>query len=189
MSVLPIIQLYQPYLFNQKSCLRIECEDVTDSEFSEEWFHKLIEDMFETLYAGNSGIGLSANQLGILKKISVIDLKRDAKKPLVFVNPQVIPLSDEIVVSDEVCLSFPNISAKVERYKKIKVLYQDIHGIHKEVIAEGFKSNVFQHEISHLYGKPHVDMVKSLDDIIPYIGTPKRKAEIVMAHMQDETNS
>ena len=149
MSVLPIIQLYQPYLFNQKSCLRIECEDVTDSEFSEEWFHKLIEDMFETLYSGSSGIGLSANQVGILKKISVIDLKRDAKKPLVFINPQVIPLSNDIVESDEVCLSFPGISAKVERYKKIKVLYQDIHGIHKEIIAEGFKSNVFQHEISH----------------------------------------
>ena len=102
--------------------------------------------------------------------------KRDGKNPIVFVNPRIVPLSEEQVESDEVCLSFPNISVKVQRYKKIKVLYQDIAGVHKEVIAEGFKSNVYQHEISHLCGKTHVDMINNDSDIEYYVGTASRKA-------------
>lgn len=178
MAILPIIQLYEPNLFCQSSCLRLECDDVLDTEFSAEWFHQLVIDMFETLYAGSSGVGLSANQVGILKKISVIDLARDAKKPLVLVNPKIIPLSNNKVESAEVCLSFPGISATVQRYKKIKVEYQDINGLHKELTAEGFKSNVYQHEISHLYGKAHIDLVEKESDIVSYVGTHIRKAKM-----------
>ena len=178
MAILPVIQLYHPNIFCPGSCLRLECDDVSDTEFSDEWFHQLIKDMFETLYAGSSGVGLSANQVGVLKKISVIDLARDAKKPLVLVNPKITPLSEDKVESAEVCLSFPGISATVQRYRKIKISYQDINGDHQELTAEGFKSNVYQHEISHLYGKAHVDMVDKDSDIESYVGTPVRKANM-----------
>lgn len=185
MAILPVVQLYQPNIFCPCSCLRLECDDVLDTEFSAKWFHQLIKDMFETLYAGSSGVGLSANQVGILKKISVIDLARDAKKPLVLVNPKIIPLSDDKVASAEVCLSFPGISATVQRYRKIKVVYQDINGNYEEITAEGFKSNVYQHEISHLYGKAHVDMVEKESDIENYIGTPLRKANTAYSKIMD----
>lgn len=178
MAILPVVQLYQPNIFCPSSCLRLECYDVLDTEFSSEWLHQLVKDMFETLYAGSSGVGLSANQVGILKKVSVIDLARDAKKPLVFINPKIIPLSDDKVESAEVCLSFPGVSATVQRYRKIKITYQDINGSHQELTAEGFKSNVYQHEISHLYGKTHVDMVEQESDIESYVGTPVRKANM-----------
>lgn len=176
MAVLPVIQLYKPNIFCPSSCLRLECDDVLDTEFSSEWFHQLVKDMFETLYAGSSGVGLSANQVGILKKVSVIDLARDAKKPLVLVNPKIIPLSSDKVESVEVCLSFPDVLATVQRYRKIKITYQDVNGNYQELTAEGFKSNVYQHEISHLYGKNHVDMVEQNSDIENYVGTPVRKA-------------
>lgn len=184
MAILPVIQLSQPNIFCPGSCLRLECDDVLNSEFTEKWFHQLVKDMFETLYAGSSGVGLSANQVGILKKISVIDFARDAKKPMVLVNPKIIPLSDDKVKSSEVCLSFPGISATVPRYRKVKIEYQDITGTYQELTAEGFKSNVYQHEVSHLYGKNHVDMVEEKSDIENYVGTPLRKATIAYSKVQ-----
>ncbi|MCC8076195.1 MAG: peptide deformylase [Clostridiales bacterium] len=187
MAILPVVQLYQPNIFCPGSCLRQECESISEEDFSSAWFHQLIKDMFETLYNSSSGVGLSANQVGILKKISVIDLNRDAKKPLILVNPKIIPLVERKVESLEVCLSFPGISATVQRYQKVKLLYQDIQGNAQEIVAEGFRSNVFQHEVSHLYGCPHVDLVCHESDINSYGGTPKRKADIAYTR-STETN-
>lgn len=177
-AILPIIKLFEPNLKLPGTCLRMACEDVLAEDFTASWFHQLVKDMLETLYNEASGVGLSANQVGVLRKISVIDLKRDGKNPLVLINPVIIPASNERVMSDEVCLSFPNISAKVPRYKKIVVAYQDIEGQKRELAAEGYKANVYQHEVSHLYGSTIIDLVSTPDDLKYYPGTASRKAQI-----------
>lgn len=178
MAVLPIVKLFQPNLWLPDTCLRKICKEVTKEDLAAEWFPLLVKDMLETLYKEASGVGLSANQVGVLKKISVIDFKRDGKSPLILINPVISPLSGETVYSSEVCLSFPNLSVRVPRYKTVKLVYQDMSGTCREQTAEGFRANVFQHEVSHLCGKSHVDLAESPENIEYYPGTASRKAEM-----------
>jgi peptide deformylase len=190
MAVLPIIKLFQPNLFCDGSCLRLRTETLSEEDFSSDWFHQLVKDMFQTLYAEPSGIGLSANQVGILKMITVIDFKRDGKNPLVLVNPKLVVPSNEIFVeSREACLSFPDVSVTVRRHKTINVLFQDFYGCHHEIEAEGFKANVFQHEIDHLLGKAHVDLIDKEDAISCYQGNPARLAQVAFDKINSQKNS
>lgn len=170
MAILPIVKLFQPNLDYNGSCLRTEALDVLDTEFSQKWFQNLVFDMFHTLYSYPSGIGLSANQVGILKKISVIDIKHDGKNPTILINPKYTPLSDKKNENVESCLSFPNLSVPVSRYNHILVNYQDIHGECKVIELDGFKAIVFQHEIDHLYGIVHVDIATKIENIVFYEG-------------------
>jgi|GEM_PF-1334577 len=178
MSVLPIVKVFQSNLYCEGSCLRQKTEDILLSDLREQWFRRLIIDMFQTLYSEPTGIGLSANQVGILKSISVLDFKRDGKTPLVLINPTYIQLSSECVESREACLSLPNLSVTVKRYKKIQVSYLDISGQKNILQAEGFKANAFQHEIDHLEGALSVDLVKGEEAISYYEGNPSRLAQI-----------
>jgi peptide deformylase len=126
------------------------------TEFNEE-LKKISEDMLETMYAKN-GIGLAANQVGILKQILVLDASRDENPdPHTLVNPKITAHSKEKTKYEEGCLSFPGITEVIERPSKIKIHAQDITGKKVEFEAEGLLAVVCQHEIDHLNGVLFID--------------------------------
>lgn len=180
MAVLSIVKMYRENYGCKGSCLRTPSNSITQEEFGSEWLKILIHDMFETLYSNASGVGLAANQVGVLKKICVVDIKKDGKKPLVLLNPNYEPLNEETIDSKEVCLSFPNVSTLIIRNKKIKVTFQDFYGRNQEFIAEGFKSTVFQHEIDHLNGIVHIDLNQRKDGVADYIGYGAKLAQTAL---------
>src|SRR5437868_9082391 len=108
---------------------------------------KLIEDMFESMYAAH-GVGLAAPQIGISKRIAVIDVtfKEDAKARLVLVNPQITKLEGKIR-QNEGCLSLPDFREPVTRAAKATVRAQDAHGKWYEETGDGLLARAFQHEI------------------------------------------
>jgi len=109
--------------------------------------------MFETMYAA-PGIGLAAVQIGILKRIIVVDVskKDEEKKPIFLINPKIIFKSKETSLFEEGCLSLPGYFAEIERPAKCKVEYIDYNGKQTELEAEGLLSTCIQHEVDHLNG-------------------------------------
>jgi peptide deformylase len=121
------------------------------TEFDEE-LRKFVADMFETTYA-SQGIGLAAPQVGVSKRVTVIDLsmgKNPADK-IVLINPE-ITFSEGRLYEEEGCLSFPDIREKVVRAAKVRVRAQDENGKWFEMDGEDLLSRCFQHEIDHLHG-------------------------------------
>jgi peptide deformylase len=123
----------------------------TVTEFDEE-LKKLIADMFETTYA-SQGIGLAAPQVGISKRLTVIDLSlgKDPEQRLVLINPEILT-SDGKQYEEEGCLSFPDIHEKVSRAFKVRIRAQNEKGEWFEMDGEELLSRCFQHEIDHLDG-------------------------------------
>ncbi len=121
------------------------------TEFNDE-LRKLVADMFETMYSAQ-GIGLAAPQVGISKRLTVIDLSlgKEPKDKLVLINPEVIS-SEGKLYEEEGCLSFPEIREKVVRAAKVRIRAQDEHGKWFEMDGEELLSRAFQHEIDHLDG-------------------------------------
>jgi peptide deformylase len=121
------------------------------TEFNAE-LRKLAADMFETMYAGE-GAGLAAQQVGIAKRLAVIDLSggKDPKQKLVLVNPEIISREGKLYEM-EGCLSFPDIMEKVVRAAKVSVRAQDLDGKWFEMEGVDLLSRCFQHEIDHLDG-------------------------------------
>ena len=119
---------------------------------------KLIKDLFETMYKSN-GIGLAAVQVGILKRILVLDVatKKEKKKPMSFINPVIKKLSNETSVYEEGCLSIPDTFIEIERPKICEVEFIDIDGEKKNMKCDGLLSTCIQHEINHLDGKLIID--------------------------------
>jgi peptide deformylase len=114
----------------------------------------IVKDMFETMYAYN-GIGLAANQVGINKRIVVVDVSlREERKvlPIVLINPQIVNYSKKKQVAEEGCLSFPGFFEKVVRSLSVEIEYYDINGKRQRIIAEGLLARVLQHEIDHING-------------------------------------
>lgn len=111
-----------------------------------------VDDLFETMYA-SQGIGLAAQQVGVAKRVTVIDLSqgKDAAQKLTLINPEIIS-SDGKVYEEEGCLSFPEIREKVSRAAKVRVRAQDVKGKWFEMDGEELLSRCFQHEIDHLDG-------------------------------------
>ncbi len=109
---------------------------------------KLINDLFETMYNSN-GIGLAAVQVGILKRVLVVDVssKEEKKKPICFVNPVIKKISDEMSVYEEGCLSIPDTFIQIERPKICEVEYVDIDGKIQTQEFDGLLSTCVQHEI------------------------------------------
>lgn len=163
MSILSIVHIPMSNPFITDHCLRQECHDVSEQDIRSTWMNKLLYDMFQTLYAGPSGIGLSANQVGVLKKVCIIDIKRDGKKPLVLFNPSYESADDELTDSSEVCLSVPDRKATVSRYKSIVLTYQDTECNFQKQTLTGFIAIAAQHEIDHLYGKLYIDLLAEKD--------------------------
>ncbi len=122
---------------------------------------KLIDDMFETMYAA-PGIGLAATQVNVHKRLLVMDLSEEHNEPMVFINPQITPLTDELAPYEEGCLSVPGFYEKVKRPARVRINALDRDGNAFEVEADELLATCIQHEIDHLDGKLFVDYVSRL---------------------------
>ena len=124
---------------------------------------KLMDDMLDTMYAAN-GIGLAAIQIGIPKRIIVMDLskKEGEKEPLYFVNPIIIERNIDKSTYEEGCLSVPNQFAEIDRPSKCDVEYLDYNGKKKLLKAEGLLATCIQHEMDHLEGILFIDYLSKL---------------------------
>ncbi|MGB9668052.1 MAG: peptide deformylase [Thermosulfidibacteraceae bacterium] len=120
---------------------------------------KLSQDMLETMY-NSRGIGLAATQVGVLKRIIVIDTNypEDQKNPLILINPVIVESEGEEIM-EEGCLSLPGITTEVKRAYRILVKGFDLDGRELEIEATGLNARVIQHEIDHLNGKLFIDRI------------------------------
>ena len=123
----------------------------------------LMDDMLETMYDA-PGIGLAAIQVGVPKRVLVMDLARDdeAKAPRYFVNPEILWASEDTVPYEEGCLSVPEIYEEVERSAKVRLKYLNYQGEPVEEEAEGLFAVCIQHEIDHLNGVLFIDHLSRL---------------------------
>ena len=144
---------------------------------------KLINDLFETMYVSN-GIGLAAVQIGILKRILVVDVstKDEKNQPIVLINPVIKNLSDDTSVYEEGCLSIPETFIEIERPKICEVEYIDEKGLKKNLKCDGLLSTCIQHEINHLDGKLIIDHLSKLkkDFIIKKISKIKKNPDRIV---------
>ena len=138
---------------------------------------KLIDNLFDTMYNSN-GIGLAAVQIGILKRILVVDVstKDEKNQPIVLINPVIKNLSDEKSIYEEGCLSIPETFVEIERPKICEVEYIDEKGSKEILKCDGLLSTCVQHEINHLDGKLIIDHLSKLkkDFIIKKISKIKK---------------
>ena len=127
----------------------------------------IMDDMLETMYHAN-GIGLAAIQIGIPKRIIVMDISKDKEKknPMYFVNPIIKNKNSENSTYEEGCLSVPNYFAEINRPKKCEVDYMDYDGKKKTLIADGLLATCIQHEIDHLEGILFIDYLSKLKKTI-----------------------
>ena len=124
---------------------------------------RLMDDMLETMYNAN-GIGLAAIQIGVPKRIIVMDISKNDEKniPMYFVNPEIKNKVTETSIYEEGCLSVPNFFAEVNRPKKCDVEYLDYDGNKKILNAEGLLATCIQHEMDHLEGILFIDYLSKL---------------------------
>ena len=144
---------------------------------------KLIRDLFETMYQHN-GIGLAAVQIGILKRIIVLDVskKGEGKKPMCFINPVIKDSSNKTSIYEEGCLSIPNTFIEIERPETCVVEYIDNEGKKKIIECKGLLATCIQHEINHLDGKLIIDFLSKLkkDLIIKKLSKQKSLDRVVV---------
>ena len=169
MSVKKIVTIPDPIL--KKKSLPIKNVDSS--------VKKLMDDMLETMYAA-PGIGLAAVQVGVLKRVVVIDLSKKEEKtpPLFFVNPEIISTSEEQVSYEEGCLSIPNQFAEIKRPKRCHVKYLDYNGKKKDLKADGLLATCIQHEIDHLNEILFIDYLSKLKKDLILKKVIKQKKEI-----------
>ena len=128
---------------------------------------KLVDDMFETMYAA-PGIGLAAIQVGVPKRLLVMDLQEDGpdgetvRNPRVFINPEILDPSEEHSIYNEGCLSVPDQYAEVERPAKIRARWQDLNGEVHEEAMDHLMATCLQHEMDHLEGILFIDHLSRL---------------------------
>jgi len=161
--------------------LKKKAEPVT--EFNED-LKQLFNDMLEAMYAKN-GVGLAATQLGVLKRVIVVDITRADENPQVFllVNPEIIQASKEKCEYEEGCLSFPEITETISRSRKVTVKAQDIFGKPIEIEGEGLLAIALQHEIDHINGILFIDRMSPVRkllhakelNLLKKANTPKKK--------------
>jgi len=153
MATLSIIVLPDPVL--RKESAPVERIDAS--------LKRLADNMFATMYDA-PGIGLAAPQVGVSRRLIVMDPTRDeeAKTPLTMVNPEILSRGSEMRVHDEGCLSIPDITAEVERPALTRVSYLDLEGKKQEIELEGIWSTLVQHEIDHLNGVLFIDYLSRL---------------------------
>ena len=139
----------------------------------------LLDDMLETMYASH-GVGLAANQVGILERIVVIDCAKEGEEPdpLQMVNPKIIAHSEEILCRNEGCLSVPREYADVNRFAVVTVEYLDKKGEKKTRTADGLLGVAIQHELDHLDGILFIDYLSKLkrDKLLKHLEKRRRKA-------------
>jgi len=140
--------------------LRLKSEPVKQIDAG---IKKLVDDMFETMYEA-PGIGLAAIQLGIAKRVIVMDLskKDNEHKPQVFINAEITWKSDKKATFEEGCLSIPEYYEEVERPAEVKVKYLDLDGKSHEIAGKGLLGTCLQHEIDHTNGVLFIDHLSKL---------------------------
>ena len=156
MSNLKIIIAPDPRLLQVSKLVQVVNNDIKN----------LLEDMLQVMYRTN-GIGLAAPQVGILKRLVVMDCsdKNTKKEPFKFVNPKILSLSSDKSEFEEGCLSLPTQYAKVERPSNVEVEYKDENGNKYIKSFFGIEATCLQHEIDHLDGKLFVDHISKLKKI------------------------
>ena len=129
----------------------------------DEDLQKLMDDMLETMYAA-PGIGLAAIQVGVPKRIIVLDIapKDKPKNPMYFINPEIITKSENSSTYEEGCLSVPGQFAEINRPDKCHIKYLDYYGQPKEIKGDGMLATCIQHEIDHLEGILFIDYLSKL---------------------------
>ncbi len=141
---------------------------------------KIMDDMLETMYQAN-GIGLAAIQIGIPKRIIVIDLAKgeEKKNPMYFINPVIKNKNQNLATYEEGCLSVPDQFAEVDRPSTCEVEYLDYHGEKKILKAEGLVATCIQHEMDHLQGILFIDHLSKLKKsmIIKKLSKGKNKSD------------
>ena len=153
MSVLEILTIPDQRLKNKSS--EVKLFDIN--------LKKIVKDMFDTLNDSGNGIGLAAPQVGVKKRIVIVDLKENNKSsPVIFINPVIVKESREREVNEEGCLSIPGYYAEVERAKEVDVEWYDLEGEKITKTFSGLFSICIQHEIDHLDGILFIDYLSRL---------------------------
>lgn len=153
MTIKPLVLLPDPVL-------RAKSEPIEDVD---EDVRTLADDMLETMYDA-PGIGLAAIQVGIPRRLLVVDCSKEdeEKNPIVVINPEIVASSDERSTYEEGCLSIPDYYAEVERPAQVTVAYVDREGKQQQVEADGLLATCLQHEIDHLNGVLFIDHISKL---------------------------
>lgn len=143
--------------------LRKKCERVTKVD---DELRKFLDDMLETMYV-DKGCGLAAPQVGVTKRIIVLDPNPSdedlsVRRPMYLINPEIIWRSEEKVLFNEGCLSLPDQRAEVERHERVRVHYIDYNGKEQEILADELLAIILQHEIDHLDGILYIDHLSRL---------------------------
>jgi peptide deformylase len=151
--IYPIVKYGQPVLEKRG-------EDIT--EFDTPELHQLIEDMFESMYAAK-GVGLAAPQIGVGKRLAVIDITtgEDPAQKIVLINPQIVK-TEGSQKSEEGCLSLPTFREQVVRPLKVTVVAQDAKGKQFEMAGDDLLARAFLHETDHLNGKLYISHISAL---------------------------
>ena len=149
----PITKYGQPVLEQKAEAIH---------EFDTPELHKLIDDMFESMYAAR-GVGLAAPQIGIAKRIAVIDLTtgEDPEKKIVLINPEIVA-KEGSQIGEEGCLSLPTFREPVTRFKKVVVRARDAKGSEFEMTGEDLLARAIQHETDHLHGRLYISHISPL---------------------------
>ena len=149
----------------------------------DEDLQRLMDDMLETMYAA-PGIGLAAIQVGIPKRVIVLDIaqKNGPRNPMFLINPEIIERSKNNLTYEEGCLSVPGQFAEIDRPDKCHIKYLDYHGQPKEIKAEGMLATCIQHEIDHLEGILFIDYLSKLKKsmIVKKLSKQKRAIERIV---------
>jgi peptide deformylase len=151
--IYPIVKFGDPVLER-------EAQNIT--EFGVPELYKFLEDMFESMYAAK-GVGLAAPQIGVSKKVAVIDVSNgeNADDKLVLINPRILKV-DGKQVGEEGCLSIPGFREQVRRGRVVTVWAQNVKGEEFEKTGEDLLARAFSHEIDHLYGRLYITHISAL---------------------------
>jgi peptide deformylase len=150
MALLPVLEFPDPRL-------RTRARPVEEFDAG---LRQLVADMLETMYAA-PGIGLAATQVNVHRQVIVVDISGDTRQPDIYINPQILT-RDGVEVSEEGCLSVPNVFEEVERAARVRVRAQDVDGKVFERDLDGLGAVCLQHEMDHLAGKLFVDYLSVL---------------------------
>lgn len=155
MAVIPIYNCFHPVLREKTIHIQEFNQDLKD----------FVNNMWETLYNVENGVGLAGNQVGSNKSVIIIDVNRGEKgksTPITMINPEILELSEETDEMQEGCLSIPEYYENVVRSSFVKVKYFDLNMKEYDLEIDGFLSRVIQHEVDHLQGKLFTDRLTPL---------------------------
>lgn len=177
MTKLTVLEIPHPVLYEKA----LPVEEVTPE------IQTLLSDMLETMYKTN-GVGLAGNQVGVLKRVVVIDCasKEEDPDPIKMVNPRIIKRSEEMVCHNEGCLSIPREYADVVRHETVTVEYLDENGTLKQREADGLLAIAIQHELDHLEGVLFIDHLSPLKRkmLLKHLEKRRKKQALLEAENQ-----